>query len=56
LTLSVPERKFSAAWLALQPQERITEFLDGLSAEAVAALPYVFEFLALPHQRRPEGD
>jgi phage terminase large subunit-like protein len=40
----------------LQPQERITEFLDGLSAEAVAALPYVFEFWALPHQRRPEGD
>ena len=56
LTLSAPEKKFSAAWLALQPQERITEFLDGLRAEAMAALPYVFEFWALPHQRRPEGD
>ncbi len=40
----------------MQPQEEIRTFLDGLSPEAQAALPYVFDFWALPHQRITEGD
>lgn len=32
------------------------EFLAGLSANALAALPWLFEFWALPHQLPPEGD
>lgn len=55
LTSRAPETRFSAAWLALLPQEEIRTFLDGLSPEAQAALPYVFDFWALPHQRIPEG-
>ncbi|MCB1337037.1 MAG: DNA-packaging protein [Maritimibacter sp.] len=31
------------------------EFLTGLSDPAVAALPWVFDFWALPHQLPPEG-
>jgi phage terminase large subunit-like protein len=31
-------------------------FLSGLSDGALAALPYLFEFWALPHQLPPEGD
>ena len=31
------------------------EFLTGLSAEALLALPWLFEFWALPHQLPPEG-
>ncbi|RVT85457.1 ATP-binding protein [Rhodobacteraceae bacterium CCMM004] len=33
-----------------------TEFLDGLSDEALLGLPYLFDFWALPHQLPPEGD
>ncbi|MRX50679.1 ATP-binding protein [Paracoccus sp. S-4012] len=32
------------------------EFLLGLSDNALAALPWLFEFWALPHQLPPEGD
>ena len=31
-------------------------FLKGLSDEALAALPYVFEFWALAHQLPPDGE
>lgn len=31
------------------------EFLNGLSDEALLALPWLFEFWALPHQLPPEG-
>lgn len=34
----------------------VERFLNGLSDEALAALPFVFEFWALPHQVAPEGD
>jgi phage terminase large subunit-like protein len=33
-----------------------TAFLDELSEGALLALPYLFEFWALPHQLPPEGD
>jgi len=34
----------------------VDEFLAGLSANALAALPWLFEFWALPHQLPPAGD
>ncbi|WP_199737779.1 DNA-packaging protein [Falsigemmobacter faecalis] len=48
--------KSGAAWLASATPEMIDEFLNGLSDAALAALPWVFEFWALPHQLPPEGD
>ena len=45
-----------AVWLACAPQEVVQSFLDGLSNGALLALPWLFEFWALPHQLPPEGD
>lgn len=43
--------------IASQPPEAREAFLRGLSANAIAALPYLFEFWARPgHQTPPEGD
>jgi phage terminase large subunit-like protein len=38
------------------PQEAVERFLMGLSDNALAALPWLFEFWALPHQLPPDGD
>ena len=51
-----PAMKCSAGWLASAPPEEVTEFLDSLSEGALAALPWLFEFWAQPHQLPPEGD
>lgn len=45
-----------AAWLASATPAEIDEFLGGLSENALLALPWIFEFWALPHQLPPEGD
>ena len=45
-----------AAWLASATPEVQAAFLESLSAEALAALPWLFEFWALPHQLPPAGD
>jgi phage terminase large subunit-like protein len=45
-----------AEWLVSAPQEVQQEFLDGLSENALCALPWLFEFWALPHQLPPSGD
>ena len=44
-----------AAWLASAKPEEVDEFLSGLSDNALLALPWVFDFWALPHQVAPEG-
>lgn len=44
-----------AAWLASATQDQVDEFLEGLSDNALLALPWLFEFWALPHQLPPEG-
>ncbi|WP_343080107.1 DNA-packaging protein [Ostreiculturibacter nitratireducens] len=44
-----------AAWLASATQETVDEFLGGLSDEALMALPWLFEFWAMPHQLPPDG-
>ena len=45
-----------AAWLASESIEVQNEFLDTLNENALMALPYMFEFWALPHQLPPEGE
>jgi phage terminase large subunit-like protein len=47
--------KSGAVWLSSATQEEIEEFLGSLSENALAALPWIFEFWALPHQLPPEG-
>jgi phage terminase large subunit-like protein len=47
--------KSGAGWLASATPEVVTEFLGGLSNNALLALPWVFEFWALPHQLPPSG-
>ena len=44
-----------ADWLACATQTEVDDFLNGLSENALAALPWMFEFWALPHQLPPEG-
>lgn len=47
--------KSGAGWLASATPEQIEAFLEGLSDQALMALPWIFEFWALPHQLAPEG-
>jgi phage terminase large subunit-like protein len=47
--------KSGAAWLASATPEEVDEFLGGLSENALLALPWMFEFWALPHQLAPRG-
>ena len=44
-----------AAWLASATPSEVEEFIGGLSENALLALPWMFEFWALPHQVPPEG-
>ncbi|MDB6178023.1 terminase family protein [Paracoccus sp. Z330] len=48
--------KSGAAWLASAAPREVDAFLEGLSDNALTALPWLFEFWALPHQLPPEGD
>lgn len=50
-----PELKSGAAWLASATQAEVDEFLAGLGENALLALPWIFEFWALPHQLPPQG-
>lgn len=42
--------------LASANDAQVNDFLESLSAEALLALPFLFEYWALPHQREPKGD
>jgi phage terminase large subunit-like protein len=55
-TLTPPVMRSGADLLVSVSVADQTDFLDGLSVEALRALPWVFEFWALPHQLPPEGD
>lgn len=50
-----PGLRSGAAWLASATQDQVDEFLNSLGDEALLALPWLFEFWALPHQLPPEG-
>jgi phage terminase large subunit-like protein len=55
-TSTPPGLRSGGAWLASAPPETAERFLRGLTDEAVAALPYLFEFWALDHQLPPAGE
>ena len=44
-----------AGWLSSATQGQVDAFLGGLSDNALLALPWMFEFWALPHQLPPAG-
>ena len=46
----------SGAWLASVTPEMQARFLDDLSRDTTLALPFLFSFWALPHQKPPGGD
>lgn len=52
-TLPQPGMRCAAGWLASEPPEVVEPFLTGLSDATVAALPWMFEFWAMPHQLPP---
>lgn len=54
-TLPQHALKSAGGWLACAPPQIQAEFLESLSDSALAALPWLFEFWALPHQLPPEG-
>ena len=56
-SISMPRGlKSDADWLACATPEIQESFLNDLDEGALLALPYLFEFWALPHQLPPEGD
>lgn len=55
-TLPGPDLRSGAGWIASKALPQIESFLAELSDEAVLALPYLFDFWAMPHQLPPEGD
>ncbi|NRP31246.1 hypothetical protein XMV209_002502 [Aliiroseovarius sp. xm-v-209] len=55
-TLLRPEKRSGADWLACATSDEQEAFLSSLTDDAIAALPYIFDFWALPHQVAPEGD
>ena len=54
-TSKMPGQKWRADSLASMPKEVWETFLNELSEQEICALPYLFDFWALPHQRPPEG-
>lgn len=55
-TLNKHALRSGSAWLACADRDTEAAFLSSLDENALAALPWVFEFWALPHQLPPEGD
>lgn len=45
-----------ADWIACAPRDEQTAFLESLDDGVLLALPFLFEFWALPHQLPPDGD
>ncbi|WP_409197430.1 DNA-packaging protein [Jannaschia sp. M317] len=54
-TLRTRGLKSGAASIALLPPDERAAFLDGLSNNALASLPWLFDFWALEHQVPPVG-
>lgn len=54
-TLTTLDLKSGAAWLACAPVALQEQFLHELGEGGLRALPFLFEFWAMPHQLPPEG-
>ena len=50
-----PAPRSDAEWIACAPRSERELFLKSLSRNALLALPWLFDFWALPHQRAPDG-
>ncbi len=50
------EIRCGALWLASGPRAHEAAFLEALDGNALLALPWLFDFWALPHQVPPVGD
>ncbi|NOD62984.1 MULTISPECIES: glycoside hydrolase TIM-barrel-like domain-containing protein [unclassified Ruegeria] len=55
-TLSALDLKSGAGWLASADAAVRERFLSEIGEGGLCALPFLFEFWALPHQLPPEGD
>ncbi len=55
-TLTAHEMRSAADWLACATPQEQDAFLNSLNEGTLLALPYLFEFWALPHQLPPSGD
>ncbi|WP_170515138.1 phage tail protein [Ruegeria atlantica] len=55
-TLSALDLKSGAGWLASADAAVRERFLSEIGEGGLCALPFLFEFWALPHQLSPEGD
>ncbi|MFT7390066.1 MAG: phage terminase large subunit-like protein [Paracoccaceae bacterium] len=56
-TCGAPGTSSWASWLASRPRSEQAALLDGLSGNALASLPFLFDFWAIPgHQLAPPGD
>ncbi len=55
MTPTKRDQKFLAELLVCVSEAEVETFLSGLSSNALKALPWMFEFWALPHQIAPSG-
>ncbi len=55
-TLIEHDLRLGAGWLASAPAAVQDRFLSEIGEGGLCALPFLFEFWALPHQLPPEGD
>ena len=51
-----PDMRSAAAWIVSEGQDAQEDFLAALTEAELFALPWIFEFWAMPHQLPPEGD
>ena len=56
LTLTALDLKSGADWLVSEPPAVRDAFLNSLTKGELLALPFLFDFWAMPHQVPPEGD
>lgn len=50
-----PDLRSAAAWIVSEGPEAERRFLESLSKGELLALPYLFDFWAMPHQLPPDG-
>lgn len=54
--LRPPAQRSTADWLVSLPLPARQRFLNDLSENTLASLPWLFAFWSMPHQRPPEGN
>ncbi len=54
-TLMPPDLRSAAVWIASEPAQVQADFLNSLTEGELLALPFLFDFWAMPHQLPPDG-